>query len=398
MQRFARAVDEKVMQPIRAMIVDSTQLLISPDGQLNLLPFAALVDEHERYLVERYLITYLTSGRDLLRMQVARQSKSPAVIVADPAFGEPPLITKREEANRNGDLGTQNRARMDYSRMFFGPLPGVNDEVRALRELQSVTAPSILHIATHAFFQSAGPNVSVPRAVATGSDNPLLRSGLALAGANRDESGILTALEASGLNLWGTKLVVLSACDTGLGEVRNGEGVYGLRRALVLAGAESQVMSLWPVSDRSTRDLMISYYKNLTNGQGRGDSLRQAQLQILKSKSRSHPYYWASFIRGAETKSPTLSIPAGTQEVRIELKTAENEYQSYQLELHAVGGKAIFDRKSVKPTITKSGANFGFAVPASKFTSGDYILTLKGVMPTGEVEDVSKSLFRVEKK
>ena len=106
----------------------------------------------------------------------------------------------------------------------------------------------------------------------------------------------------------------------------------------------------------------------------------------------------ASGVRGAETKSPTLSIPARTQEVRIELKTAENEYQSYQLELHAVGGKAIFDRKSVKPTIRKSGANFRFTVPASKFTSGDYILTLKGVMPTGEVEDVSKSLFRVERK
>jgi len=106
----------------------------------------------------------------------------------------------------------------------------------------------------------------------------------------------------------------------------------------------------------------------------------------------------ASGVRGAETKSPTLSIPAGTQEVRIELKTAENEYQSYQLELHALGGKAIFDHKKVKPTMTKSGANFGFSVPASRFTSGDYILTLKGVMPTGEVEDVSKSLFRVEKK
>ena len=103
----------------------------------------------------------------------------------------------------------------------------------------------------------------------------------------------------------------------------------------------------------------------------------------------------ASGVRGAETKSPTLSIPAGTQEVRIELKTAENEYQSYQLELHALGGKAIFDRKKVKPTITKSGANFGFSVPASRFTSGDYILTLKGVIPSGEVEDVSKSLFRV---
>ncbi len=106
----------------------------------------------------------------------------------------------------------------------------------------------------------------------------------------------------------------------------------------------------------------------------------------------------ASGVRGAETRSPTLSIPAGTQEVRIELKTVENEYQSYQLELHALGGKAIFDRKKVKPTMTKSGANFGFSVPASRFTSGDYILTLKGVMPTAEVEDVSKSLFRVEKK
>ena len=106
----------------------------------------------------------------------------------------------------------------------------------------------------------------------------------------------------------------------------------------------------------------------------------------------------ASGVRGAETRSPTLSIPAGTQEVRIELKTAENEYQSYQLELHALGGKAIFDRKKVKPTITKSGANFGFSVPASRFTSGDYILTLKGVMPTAEVEDVSKALFRVERR
>src|SRR6185436_2063564 len=89
------------------------------------------------------------------------------------------------------------------------------------------------------------------------ADNPLLRSGLGLAGANLlrggNDDGILTALEVSGLNLWGTKLVVLSACDTGVGEVRSGEGVYGLRRALILAGAETLVMSLWPVSDQGTR-------------------------------------------------------------------------------------------------------------------------------------------------
>ena len=321
-QELARSLDEKVMRPVRALIGDATQLLISPDGELNMIPFGALVDEQERYLVERYSITYLTSGRDLLRLQVARQSKSPPVVVADPVFGDARLIGTSEKAAVTKGAGSSIRARIDYSRMFFGPLPGVKDEVRALRELlpdssfltqeqatkaalQRVVAPSLLHIATHGFF------LAVPTAIDGGSpgqnqsisananvENPLLRSGLALAGANHDdESGILTALEASGLNLWGTKLVVLSACDTGLGEVRNGEGVYGLRRAFVLAGAESQVMSLWPVSDRSTRELMVGYYKGLLGGQGRGEALRRVQLEMLRNKNREHPYYWASFIQ-----------------------------------------------------------------------------------------------------
>jgi CHAT domain-containing protein len=138
-------------------------------------------------------------------------------------------------------------------------------------------------------------------------ENPLLRSGLALAGANlrlgradQVDDGILTALEAAGLDLFGTKLVALSACDTGVGEVKNGEGVFGLRRALALAGSETQIMSLWPVSDLSTRDLMIEYYKRLRRGEGRGDGLRRAQLDMLKGKSRRHPFYWASFIQSGE--------------------------------------------------------------------------------------------------
>ncbi|HLE62952.1 MAG TPA: CHAT domain-containing tetratricopeptide repeat protein [Pyrinomonadaceae bacterium] len=329
-QLLARAVDERVMQPVRKLVGDAVQLLISADGELNLIPFGALVGEQGRYLIERYSFAYLTSGRDLLRMQVAHQSKSPPVVVADPAFGDPALIRPRAESISVNGAGSSGRPRIDYSQIFFGPLPGVNDEVRALRillpnasfltreqatkaALQGVVAPSILHIATHGFF------LSEPGAVATGPvaqsrtrsisatakiENPLLRSGLALAGANlranSSYEGVLTALEASSLNLWGTKLVVLSACDTGVGEVRAGEGVYGLRRALVLAGAESQLMSLWPVSDRSTRDLMISYYKSLVRGQGRGDSLRRVQLQMLQSKSHSHPYYWASFIQTGE--------------------------------------------------------------------------------------------------
>ena len=134
--------------------------------------------------------------------------------------------------------------------------------------------------------------------------NPLLRSGLALAGANQrksgDDDGVLTAMEAAALDLWGTKLVVLSACNTGVGEVKNGDGVYGLRRALVLAGSESQVMSLWSVSDKGTRELMIAYYTALQQGQGRCEALRSVQLKMLKSKERRHPYYWASFIQSGE--------------------------------------------------------------------------------------------------
>ncbi len=135
----------------------------------------------------------------------------------------------------------------------------------------------------------------------------MLRSGLALAGANLidglDDDGILTALEASGLNLWGTELVTLSACDTGLGEVRDGEGVYGLRRAFVLAGAETLVMSLWPVSDSMSRETMERYYAALKAGVGRGDALRQAKLSMLKREGRRHPFFWASFIQSGEWAS-----------------------------------------------------------------------------------------------
>jgi CHAT domain-containing protein len=144
------------------------------------------------------------------------------------------------------------------------------------------------------------------RAWAARDENPLLYSGLALAGANQPdgadgEDGILTALEASGLSLWGTELVVLSACETGLGEVRTGEGVYGLRRAFVLAGAESQLMSLWKVNDEVTRDIIVRYYRRLASGAGRGEALRQVQLEMLRG-DRNHPYFWASFIPSGDWK------------------------------------------------------------------------------------------------
>jgi len=333
-QQLARAVDEKVFQPVRALLGATTQLLVSPDGELNLIPFAALVDERGHYLVERYSFTYLTSGRDLLRLQARRESKGPPVVVADPAFGAPPLKASSDRAESKSSANGSAKPQTDYSQMFFGPLPGVTEEVRALKELlpratfftkeqatkaalKSLSGPSILHVATHGFFLQDEQQTTAQNRAATQAkdssrlgklvahvENPLLRSGLALAGANQSSNentdGILTALEVAGLDLWGTKLVVLSACDTGVGAVKNGDGVYGLRRALVLAGAESQVMSLWAVSDRSTRDLIVGYYKRLLQGAGRGEALRQAQLQMLNDKARRHPYYWASFIQTGE--------------------------------------------------------------------------------------------------
>ena len=343
-RQLARALDEKVMQPLRGLLGDARQLLISPDGELNLIPFATMVDEQGRYLIQNFSITYLSSGRDLLRMRVAREGGSKPYVIADPLFGEPngPLIAKAN-LNTGGRRATQRSVTTgnDMSEVFFAPLDGTAQEAYSIQAIfpeasvvtgsqatesavKQVVAPRILHIATHGFFLSTVPATSVTKStdatlkgsfIQTGSTrairattsvtNPLLRSGLALAGANlrhqnETDDGILTALEATGLNLWGTKLVVLSACDTGIGEVRNGEGVYGLRRAFLLAGAESLVMSLWPASDYTTRELMTGYYRNLKAGQGRGAALRQVQLEMLKHNSKLHPFYWANFIQYGE--------------------------------------------------------------------------------------------------
>ena len=166
--------------------------------------------------------------------------------------------------------------------------------------LKAVNAPRVLHIATHGFFladEDSGDGAL---------ENPLLRSGLALAGANKlasgTEDGVLTALEASSLDLWGTRLVVLSACETGVGKVSNGEGVYGLRRALVIAGAESLVMTLWQVDDLATRDLMTGYYQKLQSGAGRSAALRAIQLEIQSQPKYAHPYFWASFVPTGDSR------------------------------------------------------------------------------------------------
>jgi CHAT domain-containing protein/Flp pilus assembly protein TadD len=346
-KRLARALDEKLMRPVRSLLSempgDTRRLLIAPDGSLNLIPFAALIDKRNKHLVERYSISYLTSGRDLLRLQTSEPSKSAPLVVANPLFGAgetaaTPVAQNSGNSPADNQAGNQAAAQNDPREIFFQALPGTRREALAIKALlpeaslllreqatesalKQAHAPSILHIATHGFFlddQQAPPpdtrglftdnplRISDPRLMkwAAKIENPLLRSGLALAGVNQyrggDDDGLLTALETASLHLWGTKLVVLSACDTGVGKVKNGEGVYGLRRALVLAGSQTQVISLWPVSDRETRGLMAGYYRRLQKGEGRGEALRRIQLEMLKDAKLRHPYYWASFIQAGE--------------------------------------------------------------------------------------------------
>jgi len=237
----------------------------------------------------------------------------------------PPQITFSKTALKGVDTRTLVTIGPELSSMYFAPLPGTAAEAHSIQSLfrdakiltgrdasktslKQVAGPSILHIATHGFYldESAAPGGARGPIQARKLDNPLVRSGLALAGANlnkRGDNGVLTALEASGLNLWGTEVVTLSGCETGLGEVKKGEGVYGLRRAFLLAGAQSLVMSLWPVSDRVTQETMTAYYTGLKAGLGRGEALRQAQLSMLRRKQREHPFFWAGFIHSGDWRS-----------------------------------------------------------------------------------------------
>lgn len=252
------------------------------------------------------------------------------MIIANPIFdqeGKPTTVVVQANAQTRSTRGS-SLSRDAIS--GFRRLPGTAAEAEAIAPLfpqatvltqaaatenavKTVRAPQILHIATHGFFLSDLEQVA-PRTPEFGSmdgltartpatplqKNPPLCSGLALAGYNLrksgSEDGVLTALEVANLRLRGTELVVLSACETGVGEVGNGEGVYGLRRAFVIAGARSSVFSLWRVNDEATKDLMVKYYQRLQQGMGRTEALRQTQLEMLRSPEYQHPYYWAAFL------------------------------------------------------------------------------------------------------
>lgn len=254
------------------------------------------------------------------------------------------ILGKRALLDEGQERATRRSA--DMGSFHFVRLRGAREEVKAIQKilgnsiksevylgsealeevLKQKSAPKILHLATHGFFLSGQEFVNMPpdlremrafsmttpvmhKARRVRIENPMLRSGFALAGANRSlkapdeqmDDGVVTAEEILGLRLWGTDMVVLSACDTGLGEVKTGEGVFGLRRAFSQAGAKSLIMSLWAVPDKETRELMVEFYKNVISGKmNRSQALRQAALKeikiIKKRYGHAYPLFWGGFV------------------------------------------------------------------------------------------------------
>jgi CHAT domain-containing protein len=286
-----------------------------------------------RYAVEAHTIRYVTSGRDLLRSEPTERVSGPALVLADPDYDGPAAVqgvsappTRTRNPISSGKLprftrlpGTALEAATvapALKRLTDRP-PEVKTGRAATEEAaKAARGPRVLVLSTHGYFlpdqEAAVPEffAGAPRTALSKAgkplENPLLRCGLALAGANYKgprtdgaEDGILTGLEVVGCDLAGTELVVLSACETGLGQVNVGEGVAGLRQAFHLAGAKAVLASLWRVPDRQTAELMSGFFAELEQGGDQAAALRRAQLRLIRARREldgaAHPLYWAAF-------------------------------------------------------------------------------------------------------
>jgi CHAT domain-containing protein/tetratricopeptide (TPR) repeat protein len=331
---------QRVFDPLVQALGSHTQLWLSPDGDLSRLPFEVLpARDKGKLLLDTYRISYLATGRDVLRCsQPARRQPTPALVAADPDFdlsAQPPAPSP--PSSDNPDRPRSRCSHNIEATRAAGRLPGTRVEgerIAALlgvqpvlsgdvldQQLKALHSPRILHLATHGFFlqdQHLDPGIGWRDVAVMGVgellpssrlENPLLRSGLLLAGFNTwlrhgqlppaAEDGMLTAEDVTGMDLLDTELVVLSACETGLGQVHVGEGVFGLRRAFAVAGAKTLVMSLWKVPDEQTQELMVDFYQHILGVDGKprvgvAEALRKAQ-QAVRAR-HPDPYFWGAFI------------------------------------------------------------------------------------------------------
>ena len=302
-----------------ALSAHITRLYIAPDDVLHLLPFHRLLDGAGRHLVERYDLRQIQTSRDLLRPAHDRAAKG-LLALGGIDFGGTPI----DQVSLEPGAFDPARGRMGYLRAVtaetfqkgFPDLLNTGPEVTRIEQLYRSARPQepaeiwradeasearikalarpprVLHLATHGFYRPARDR----------GDRPMLLAGITLAGANKaltgeQEDGILYAIEAQDLNLEGTELVVLSACETARGEIGHGEGVYGLVRALRTAGAKQVLVTLRAIGDASAPHFMERFYRNwLSQGQGKSDpaaALQATQSHFIKTNPE---FDWAPYV------------------------------------------------------------------------------------------------------
>jgi len=334
----------RIWDPFSKFVDNVSQVFVVPDGAINLVSFAALPTGTNRYLIEDGpVIHYLATERDVIS-RTSRTSGRGLLAVGGPAFDDRSAAPGPPGARRSGCA--------TLAGVHFEDLPGSRLEAAEIAKIWSSTAHEsgdasvlsgraatetavkravvgrrVVHLATHGYFLQSPCDATTTTAGTRGvgglaaqsapsrefPENALLLTGLAFAGANlrsgagadRNDDGILTAEEVAGLNLQGTEWAVLSACDTGTGQFKAGEGVFGLRRAFQVAGVRTIIMSLWPVEDLSTRIWMRHLYDARFNQHlSTADSVREASLRVLKERrsrrESTHPFYWAAFVAAGD--------------------------------------------------------------------------------------------------
>ncbi|MDG1177097.1 MAG: CHAT domain-containing protein [SAR324 cluster bacterium] len=336
---------EELWQPLTEGLGETATIFISPDGLLNVLPFDVLTDDDDSYLLENFDLRIISSARDLA-LEPLLAAKGELLIIAGPDYDSDKILktpaARKVTNKRSASVAQGARMGSGLRGLNFDPLPGAEKEGEVIKNVADTKdpnsdvgrastiysqrvaeenllrnmsgAPEVLHIATHGFFLKEDEKLKKrlqglsrgSSSVPPPADNPLLRAGLAFAGLNAnapmlgeidtDNDGVLTAMEVLSLELAGTQLVVLSACETGLGEIHEGEGVYGLRRSFQEAGVKNVINSFWEVSDAGTQLLMTKFYDKFLTGMSARQAMREARLEMLDDVQWSAPFYWSAFV------------------------------------------------------------------------------------------------------
>ncbi|MCD4698607.1 MAG: CHAT domain-containing protein, partial [Bacteroidales bacterium] len=311
-------------QQIEERLDGKDKVYVCLDGMYHKINLNTILCPDGKYLCDKTNLTILNSTTELLyRNKNITNTKNIALLAGNPDFSLNQLPTQEFAANISGTGSTSDFDPIyrDFNGQTLKALPGSQFEVEQIneillknkwttycftgkealeQEIKSIKNPGIIHLATHGFF--ARDNGFDKK-----YNNPMLQSGLMLCGSQNylsgvydpqetNDDGILTGFEVAGLNLDSTGLVVLSACETGLGEIKNGEGVYGLQRAFKIAGAKNIIMSLWKVDDNATQILMRKFYEFWLNGNSKKKAFELARDHLRNNTEYKSPFYWGGFV------------------------------------------------------------------------------------------------------